>query len=78
MFQPFERFQREYIDRLIRLDKIYIVSHPTTGRLIILKIQKNISCLRIMISWDWRKYISAPLKTTSMHRSSILRIQSIN
>ena len=26
MFQPFERFQREYIDRLIRLDKIYIVS----------------------------------------------------
>jgi hypothetical protein len=26
MFQPFERFRREYVDRLIRMDKIYIVS----------------------------------------------------
>jgi hypothetical protein len=26
MFQPFEKFRREYIDRLIRMNKIYIVS----------------------------------------------------
>jgi hypothetical protein len=26
MFQPFERFKLEYIDRLIRMNKIYIVS----------------------------------------------------
>ena len=26
MFQPFERFKTEYIERLIRMDKIYLVS----------------------------------------------------
>ena len=26
MFQPFEKFRKEYIDRLIRMNKIYIVS----------------------------------------------------
>ena len=26
MFQPFEKFKREYIDRLIKMNKIYIVS----------------------------------------------------
>ena len=26
MFQPFEKFKQEYIDRLIRMNKIYIVS----------------------------------------------------